>query len=226
MTDMPQGEKAPGVVVEGLTLGPFETNSYVVYRKSAPGGPGTCWVIDPSFGPGPLIRRVKELGLKPELLVLTHAHVDHIAGVDEVLRAFPGLPVVVHAAEEAWLSDPMLNLGAMGGLPITCRGPDRLLNEGDTLTLDGTRWLVLHTPGHSPGGITLYQPESGVAIVGDTLFAGSVGRTDFPGSDPETLESSIRTKLYRLPPETVIFPGHGPESTIGREMRTNPFVRA
>lgn len=221
-----EGRQGAVCVVEMATLGPFETNSYLVYPEGG-GKEGPCWIVDPSFGPGPLIARVKELGLRPIAIVLTHAHVDHIAGVDEVLRAFatPPLPVLVHEAEKDWLGDPMKNLSAMGGMRVTARGPTGTIAEGQELELGGVRWLVLHTPGHSPGGITLYHAASATAIVGDTLFAGSVGRSDFPGSDPETLETSIRRKLYTLPDETTIYPGHGPSSTIGEEKRSNPFVR-
>lgn len=210
------------VNIEGLTLGPFETNSYVVSVEGRPG----CWIVDPSFDPEPLIERVRELRLTPRAVVLTHAHVDHIAGVNEVLTAFPGTPVLVHEAEARWLSDPMLNLSAMMGMMVTAHGPDGFLREGEDLELEGVRWRLFHTPGHSPGGVTLHHAPGRQAIVGDTLFAGSVGRTDFPGSDPRTLAASIRTKLYTLPDDTTIYPGHGPSSTIGVEKRTNPFVRA
>lgn len=226
------GGGTPGArsVIEAFTLGPFETNCYLVY----PGGGGTavspgkdrpCWIVDASFEPQEMIDRVRELGLRPELLVLTHAHVDHIAGVNDVLRAFPGLPVVVHSAEREWLGDPALNLGLPIGMMITAHGPDRLLEDGQTLTLAGNDWRVLHTPGHSPGGVALYSAADSAALVGDALFAGSVGRTDFPGCDPRTLANSIRLKLYTLPDATTIYPGHGPGSTIGREKRTNPYVR-
>jgi len=145
--------------------------------------------------------------------------------VNEVLGAFPGTAVAIHPAEREWLKNPMLNLSAGAGLRVTAKGPDRCFEEGEQLTLGGSRWRVLHTPGHSPGGATLWNEADGVALVGDALFAGSVGRTDFPGSDPATLAESIRSKLYTLPDGTVIHPGHGPESTIGREKRSNPFVR-
>ncbi len=151
---------------------------------------------------------------------------DHIAGVDQVVRAFPGLPVWVHEAEQAWLLNPMLNLSAMMGTPVVTVGPHRVLHAGEELSLGPLHWRGLHTPGHSPGGITLYHAPSGTALVGDTLFAGSIGRSDFPSSDESALHASIRDQLYRLPEQTSVLPGHGPSTTIGREMRTNPFVRA
>lgn len=226
--DAPTNATRPAPRIEPITLGPFETNCYIV----APGNEGTahkanpCWIIDASFEPAELIARIHALALKPDALILTHAHVDHIAGVDEVLRAFTGLKVFIHAAERDWLGNPLLNLSRPIGIDVTARGPDGLIKEGDILTLGDTRWQVFHTPGHSPGGITLYHAESNTAIVGDTLFNGSIGRHDFPGSDFKTLERSIREKLYTLPDSTTIYPGHGPTSTIGREKRSNPFVRA
>jgi glyoxylase-like metal-dependent hydrolase (beta-lactamase superfamily II) len=120
----------------------------------------------------------------------------------------------------------MLNLSAGYGVEVTAPTPDRLLRHGETLILCGRPWQVRHTPGHSPGGITLYHEPGGTAIVGDTLFAGSIGRHDFPGSDFATLAKSIREQLYTLPNETTVLPGHGPTTTIGREKLSNPFVRA
>jgi hydroxyacylglutathione hydrolase len=223
----PGADAGGGCLIEGFALGPFETNCYVVYVPGPRGairGRG-CWIVDASFGPEPLIGRVRELGLIPEALLLTHAHVDHIAGVDEVLAAFSGTPVVIHPSEREWLRDPALNLSVGMGTPVTAHGPDRTYEAGEELELSGTRWTVLHTPGHSPGGVALWNGADNVALVGDALFAGSVGRTDFPGSDPHLLARSIRERLYTLPEETIIYPGHGPQSTIGREKRTNPFVR-
>jgi len=211
----------PEIVYRGFALGPFETNCYVVRTAGSTG----CWIVDAGFEPGELLGYVRQEGLTPEALVLTHAHADHMAGVREAVEAFPGMPVWIHEAEGAWLGDPQLNLSAAMGMGITAPGPDRLLEDNQELTLDGSRWRVLHTPGHSPGGITLYCESAGLALVGDALFAGSIGRTDFPGCSFERLETSIRERLYPLPDATRCLPGHGPETTIGREKASNPFVR-
>lgn len=214
--------------ITGFALGPFATNCYIV---QAPGGPG-CWIVDASFQPDPMIDFVRREELVPELIILTHAHIDHIAGLDIVRRAFPTaptgepLPVVIHEDEASWLSDPVLNLSASHGELVTVRPAERTLQGGETLELGDASWRVLHTPGHSPGGITLVHDDSASAIVGDTLFAGSIGRFDFPTSNETALSDSIRNALYSLPDETTVYPGHGPTTTIGREKRSNPFVRA
>lgn len=215
-------DAGPHPIIACVTLGPFATNCYIVRIPNHQG----CWIVDAGYDPDELIQNIRAAGVIPTAIVLTHAHPDHIAGLDAVLSAFPGTPVWIHHAEETWLGDPDLNLSALIGPPITAPGPDRLLCDGDRLDLEGSQWTVLHTPGHSPGGITLYNEASATALVGDTLFAGSVGRTDFPGGDPRTLAESIRTKLYTLPRHTAVFPGHGPPTTIGEEMANNPFVPA
>lgn len=204
-------------------LGPFATNCYVV--RASQTSP-ECWIIDASFEPSHLIEHIRKANLRPEAIILTHAHIDHIAGLHDVARAFPKVPVFIHEAEREWLTDPMLNLSAAYGQPITFRAPDSTLHDADTLTLGATTWRVLHTPGHSPGSIAIvHEGTPKVAVTGDALFAGSIGRTDFPGCSFETLAHSIRTKLYTLPPETTIYPGHGPSTTIGREAKSNPYVK-
>jgi hydroxyacylglutathione hydrolase len=216
----------PQCQIEGFALGPFETNCYLVYAGAREGPPGReCWIIDASFEPEAMTARIEALRLVPSMLILTHAHADHIAGVGELLSRFPACRLLIHQAEQEWLTDPSLNLSMSFGVPITTRPADRLLRDGEVLELDGLSWLILHTPGHSPGGITLYCEPAAAAIVGDALFAGSIGRTDFPGSDFDTLAAAIRARLYTLPEQTRIYPGHGPTSTIGREKMSNPFVR-
>ncbi len=208
--------------VTSYTLGPFATNGYIL---TEPAAPGRCVVIDAPFDSGRIVKYLQDNGLQPETLILTHAHVDHIAGVTAFKAAYPGLPVWIHQAEADWLNDPLLNLSGLSGQSITAPAADRLLTGDEHVQLLGRDWQVVHTPGHSPGGITLYEADRARAFVGDALFAGSIGRTDFPGSDHATLMRSIKERLYTLPPETVIYPGHGPATTIARERISNPFVR-
>jgi glyoxylase-like metal-dependent hydrolase (beta-lactamase superfamily II) len=217
--------------IHAFTLGPFETNCYIVAPPATPpttqaSHPRPCWIIDASFAPAPLLRHLQHHHLAPEALILTHAHADHIAGIPDVKRAFPALPVWIHEAEADWLEDPERNLSAQFGVPISLPPPDRLLRAGDTLHLGALSWRVIHTPGHSPGGIALFHEPSATSLVGDTLFASSIGRTDLPGGDMDTLAHSIRTRLYTLPDATRVLPGHGPETTIAKEKRSNPYVRA
>ncbi len=207
--------------VRGWSLGPFDTNCYVVRGRNG----NACWIVDPGLDPSPVIEAVIHAGLRPEAVILTHAHLDHIAGLPQILRAFPGVAVLGHQSERDWPGDPALNLSEAYGIPISVPGATRFVEDGEELRLGEDVWKVLHTPGHSPGGITLVNDRAGAAIVGDTLFAGSIGRSDFPGSDPQLLVDSIKERLYALPDTTVVYPGHGPLTTIGREKRTNPYVR-
>lgn len=218
--------------VESATLGPFATNCYVVWVDApAPGGARRpAWIIDAGMGPQALLRIVRAHNLEVEKLILTHAHIDHIAGVREVLDALGAAQarpkLLIHGAEERWLTDPVLNLSTELGLPTTTPPADALLKHGETLRLGGLDFEVLHTPGHSPGGISLHCAQAGVVFAGDALFAGSIGRTDFPGCSFEDLQRSIRTRLYTLPDRTKVYCGHGLATTIGAEKTGNPFVRA
>ncbi|MEM8757455.1 MAG: MBL fold metallo-hydrolase [Planctomycetota bacterium] len=201
-------------------LGPPQTNCYAVRSGEH------LWVIDAGIDPGPLLGVVRETGLQPEAILLTHAHYDHIAGIPEVRKAFPGIPVLVHEAEKEWLETPELNLSAFAGPPVSLAPPDHCFRAGNRMRLGESEWLVIHVPGHSPGSVAFYCEAAKTTISGDALFNGSVGRTDFPGCSIEQLAESIRTGLYTLPGETVVCPGHGPKTTIARERVHNPFVRA
>ncbi|MBX3386657.1 MAG: MBL fold metallo-hydrolase [Phycisphaeraceae bacterium] len=211
----------PLPTIRGIALGMFETNCYVVTVPAA----RDCWIIDAGFDPADLIDLIQTENLNPTAVLLTHAHCDHIAGLSEVRSAFPNIPIHLHPAEHAWLTDPMKNLSAAMGVGVVAPPATATLEDGMTLELAGTHWRVLHTPGHSPGGITLVHDASNQAIVGDTLFNGSIGRFDFPGSSEDQLRRSILEKLYTLPDQTRVYPGHGPSTTIGRERRSNPYVR-
>lgn len=207
------------VTIDTFVLGPFATNCYLVRS----GGSG--WLVDVGFEAGPLIEAARDSGAQIEKIILTHAHADHMGELDAARAAFPDAKVMLHENEASWLGDPVLNLSAGFGAAVTAAPADELLTGGEELKLGDSVWRVLEVPGHSPGSIALYNEAGRTLIAGDTLFAGSIGRYDFPTSDGEQLMRSIREQLYTLPAETRVFPGHGGATTIGRERQTNPFVR-
>lgn len=210
------------MIIDTLILGGYETNCYVLRSNEAT---KDCLVVDPGLDAGPLIDFLKERKLTPTAVILTHGHIDHIAGLAELRHQFPDIKVYIHMHDAKMLTDPYTNLSMMGGMPFRTEAEDVVLKEPDTIELAGITLQVLHTPGHTTGGICLYSAEDGVAFVGDTLFAGSIGRTDFPGGSMTELLTSVKEKLFTLPGQTKAYPGHGPATTIAREKAHNPFFQ-
>jgi len=201
--------------IESFAVGPFEENTYLLSTSQ-----GEAVFIDPGFEGDALADSVRSRGLDLHAIWLTHAHIDHIGGIAGVKRQFD-VPIYMHP-----LDLPMYQRGAdvaeMYQLPFDEPPlPDRSLAEGDTVRVGSLEFRVMHVPGHAPGHVAFVG--HGVVFGGDCLFAGSVGRTDLPLADPATFELSLE-RLAALPPETRVLPGHGPETTIARELATNPFL--
>ncbi len=210
------------VRVHTLESEPFAENSYVVRAEGA----SEAFVVDPGFEPDAILDFLRRNGLSLEAIVNTHGHVDHIAGNRALKEAHPAAPVIIGHGDAAMLTDPLLNLGALFGFDVTSPPADRLVAEGDALTVAGIPLEVREIPGHSPGHVVylIRGTEPMIVLGGDVLFQGGIGRTDFPGGSFEQLAAGIRGKLWPLPDGAKVFPGHGPPTTIGEEKRTNPFV--
>jgi hydroxyacylglutathione hydrolase len=204
------------VIIERLEVGPFATNCYIVGDRR--GGQGM--IVDPGDEADRILAVVKKLGLDIKHIVLTHGHIDHIGALSEVKEA-TGADVVVHTDDLATLKDRLLSV--ILGIPYrTPPAIDRLLKDGDSVVVGGLAFAVIHTPGHTPGGICLLG--EGVVFTGDTLFQYGIGRGDLPGGSYEKLVDSIRSRLMVLDDDVVVYPGHGPETTVGTERRGNPFL--
>lgn len=202
----------------------FAQNALLVWCE----GGAECWIVDPGFPPSPerILQALQARALTPAMILLTHCHPDHIAGITPIRRAFPSLPIVAPRGEEHMLTDASANLSAALGFPIVTPPADRLLSPGDVLTLSDSRWESLDVAGHSPASLAYYCGAAGLVISGDALFAGSIGRYDFPGCSRDRLLQNIVQNLLTLPDETTLYPGHGPTSTIGYERTHNGVLLA
>ena len=208
--------------IDRLILGAFETNCYIL-RKSETAK--DCLIVDTGLEGGALVGFLQERHLEPAAIVLTHGHADHVTGVVQLRRNFPEIKVYIHTRDAGMLTGAQDNLSELAGVRFRTEPADFLIEEGEIIEQAGIKLEVLYTPGHTPGGISLYSPNEGIVFVGDTLFAESVGRTDFPGASFEQLVKGIRQKLFVLADQTVVYPGHGPTTTIAHEKAYNPFLQ-
>jgi len=208
------------MVVKMLVVGPFASNCYIVGSSSTKEG----MIIDPGAEAGTILKTVQQMGLSISLIMATHAHMDHVGALHSVKKEI-NAPFALHEAEKGFaFATPMRMLTSLGLTPVKSPPqPDRLLKDGDQIDIGDLHFEILYTPGHSSGGISL--SGHGVVFSGDTLFNFGIGRTDFPGCSHERLMKSIHEKLMVLPDETIVYPGHGPPTTIGDERRGNPFLR-
>ncbi len=206
------------MILQTLLVGPLGVNCYIVGDEQT----REALVVDPGGNAREILNALQQQQLRVVAIVITHAHFDHILALDDV-RAATHAPLWMHAAEAPILEHAEA-AGAIWGIHVKTPAPaDRLLHDGDTVSAGAINLKVLHTPGHTPGGICLLGNK--LVFVGDTLFQGSIGRTDFPGGDYAALMQSIRDKLLPLADDTFVYPGHGPVTTIGEEKELNPYVR-
>lgn len=206
------------MIIKELAVGPIMANCFIVGCEKTK----SAVVIDPGDEANKILLSLAESKLTVKYILNTHGHFDHVGGNKQMKEA-TGADILIHAGDAAMLEQ--LSVASMAfGLSVENSPPaDRTIDEGDLITFGDITLNVLHTPGHSPGGVTFYT--DGVAFVGDSLFAGSIGRTDFPGGDYNTLISSIKTKLFPLGDDVRVYTGHGPATTIGQEKRMNPFLQ-
>ena len=208
------------VIVQTLSVGALGTNCYVVGCEHT----REAMVVDPGDEAERIVAAAEDLGLTITRIVLTHYHFDHVLGA-EALHAQTGAPVAIHESGTQLLAHPPAVFRMFA--PGVASGPvaDEELHDGDQLAVGDLKLTVLATPGHSPDGISLLLAEEGVVFCGDAIFREGIGRTDFPGSSHAVLMSSIKEKLFALPDETLLYPGHGPATTVGHERARNPWVR-
>lgn len=204
--------------VESLTVGLFASNCHFLVADG-----GRALVVDPGGEPERLLTLLDERGWIPAAYLLTHGHVDHVHALAPLHARYPA-PIGLHPLDAAWAFTDLNAYPPYYDTPVAPPRLDRAWADGEEWTDAGLTYRVIETPGHSPGGVCFHFPAEKVLLAGDTLFQGSVGRTDLPGGDARLLAASLR-KLLTLPDETVVYCGHGPRTTIGRERRSNPFLR-
>ena len=206
------------MIIKSLAVGPIQANCFIIGCEKTMAGA----VIDPGDDADRIMSEVESASLQIERIINTHGHFDHVGG-NRQLKAATNAELLIHALDAPMLTQLDHMAGAFGLKAENSPEPDRLVADGDTITVGELQLEVIHTPGHTPGGISLHVDSS--VFVGDTLFQGSIGRTDFPGGDFDTLLTSIRSRLFTLDDDTTVFTGHGPETTIGTEKQFNPFAR-
>jgi hydroxyacylglutathione hydrolase len=209
------------MIIETFPVGPLQCNCTLMGDEEA----GEAIVIDPGDEVSRIHRRLSALGLKLKQILITHAHIDHVGGALK-LKALTGAPIYLNENDLPLLEIMSAQAAWLGVETPETAPPDETLSEGRQVGLDSLPALVMHTPGHTEGSICLHFAPLKMVIAGDTLFAGSIGRTDLPGGSFEQIIDSIHTRLLTLPDETKVVPGHGPSTTIGAERKTNPFLSA
>ena len=209
--------------IDTIVLGDYQANCYCIREND---DQKNCLLIDPGLNPEPLIRFLKTNDFQPISIFLTHGHADHIGGVESIREYWPQVQVAIHKQDAEMLTNPAMNLSLMSGTMVQTRPAETYLNSTEQFyTAVGLRFQILQTPGHTPGGICLYSAKEEVLFSGDTLFAGSIGRSDFPGGSHELLIQMIKEKLLILPDKTKVYPGHGLQTTLREEKKFNPFLK-
>lgn len=206
--------------IKQLVVGAIEANCYLIIDQDS----RACMIVDPGEEADKIKGSISDLNVNPLAILLTHTHYDHIGALEDIRNHYK-IPVYVGEEEQSWLGDPYYNLSSKSGHPFTCKPAEYTFDTDEWLEIESFKFKVVHTPGHSPGGVSFIFPDDRFVITGDALFAGSVGRTDLPGSEPEKQKPAIRQQLFTLPEDYVIFPGHRGSSTIGHEIKTNPFFQ-